>query len=387
MSGIISAIHFTISQGINQYEKVKNIAVMKKFRRFCFGGRQRRYDMSRKKGGTVKTLGAAILAASSAVGKKEKEGPLGDLFDFSDPTDRFGQKTWERSESEMQRIVFSGAAGKLGIGEEDIDAVFAGDLLNQCVGSAYGLLQFDIPYFGLYGACSTCAEGLTLAAMTVSAGLYRRAASVTSSHNASAERQYRNPLEYGGQRPPTAQWTVTGAGAFIVGKACGDASALIADVMPGVVVEKGIKDAANMGAAMAPAAADTVLRYLDENGKKPADFDLIVTGDLGFEGNSILHDMLAVAGAETARTGLLTDCGMMIFDRERQDVHSGGSGCGCSAAVLAAYLLPRLKSGMLKNILFIGTGAMMSPSSTKQGEAIPAVAHLVHLTSPSGGSR
>ena len=387
MSGIISAIHFTISQGINQYEKVKNIAVMKKFRRFCFGGRQRRYDMSRKKGGTVKTLGAAILAASSAVGKKEKEGPLGDLFDFSDPTDRFGQKTWERSESEMQRIVFSGAAGKLGIGEEDIDAVFAGDLLNQCVGSAYGLLQFDIPYFGLYGACSTCAEGLTLAAMTVSAGLYRRAASVTSSHNASAERQYRNPLEYGGQRPPTAQWTVTGAGAFIVGKACGDASALIADVMPGVVVEKGIKDAANMGAAMAPAAADTVLRYLDENGKKPADFDLIVTGDLGFEGNSILHDMLAVAGAETARTGLLTDCGMIIFDRERQDVHSGGSGCGCSAAVLAAYLLPRLKSGMLKNILFIGTGAMMSPSSTKQGEAIPAVAHLVHLTSPSGGSR
>ena len=387
MSGIISAIHFTISQGINQYEKVKNIAVMKKFRRFCFGGRQRRYDMSRKKGGTVKTLGAAILAASSAVGKKEKEGPLGDLFDFSDPTDRFGQKTWERSESEMQRIVFSGAAGKLGIGEEDIDAVFAGDLLNQCVGSAYGLLQFDIPYFGLYGACSTCAEGLTLAAMTGSAGLYRRAASVTSSHNASAERQYRNPLEYGGQRPPTAQWTVTGAGAFIVGKACGDASALIADVMPGVVVEKGIKDAANMGAAMAPAAADTVLRYLDENGKKPADFDLIVTGDLGFEGNSILHDLLAVAGAETARTGLLTDCGMMIFDRERQDVHSGGSGCGCSAAVLAAYLLPRLKSGMLKNILFIGTGAMMSPSSTKQGEAIPAVAHLVHLTSPSGGSR
>ncbi len=387
MSGIISAIHFTISQGINQYEKVKNIAVMKKFRRFCFGGRQRRYDMSRKKGGTVKTPGAAILAASSAVGKKEKEGPLGDLFDFSDPTDRFGQKTWERSESEMQRIVFSDAAGKLGIGEEDIDAVFAGDLLNQCVGSAYGLLQFDIPYFGLYGACSTCAEGLTLAAMTVSAGLYRRAASVTSSHNASAERQYRNPLEYGGQRPPTAQWTVTGAGAFIVGKTCGDASALIADVMPGVVVEKGIKDAANMGAAMAPAAADTVLRYLDENGKKPADFDLIVTGDLGFEGNSILHDLLAVAGAETARTGLLTDCGMMIFDRERQDVHSGGSGCGCSAAVLAAYLLPRLKSGTLKNILFIGTGAMMSPSSTKQGEAIPAVAHLVHLTSPSGGSR
>ena len=380
MSGIISAIHFTISQGINQYEKVKNIAVMKKFRRFCFGGRQRRYDMSRKKGGTVKTLGAAILAASSAVGKKEKEGPLGDLFDFSDPTDRFGQKTWERSESEMQRIVFSGAAGKLGIGEEDIDAVFAGDLLNQCVGSAYGLLQFDVPYFGLYGACSTCAEGLTLAAMTVSAGLYRRAASVTSSHNASAERQYRNPLEYGGQRPPTAQWTVTGAGAFIVGKTCGDASALIADVMPGVVVEKGIKDAANMGAAMAPAAADTVLRYLDENGKKPADFDLIVTGDLGFEGNSILHDLLAVAGAETARTGLLTDCGMIIFDRERQDVHSGGSGCGCAASVLTGYLLNGMREGKWHNLLFCATGALHSPTSLGQGESIPGICHAVAIS-------
>ena len=209
--------------------------------------------MSRKKGGTVRTPGAAILAAASAVGKKEHEGPLGGGFDFFDINDRFGQKTWEKSESEMQRIALSGVIGKLGLNEGVIDAIFAGDLLNQCVGSAYGLLEFDVPYFGLYGACSTAAEGLMLSAMTVSAGLYKKCAAVTSSHNASAERQYRMPLEYGGQRPPTAQWTVTGAGAFIVGKASdGTPGALIEDVMPGVVVEKGIKDASNMGAAMAP---------------------------------------------------------------------------------------------------------------------------------------
>lgn len=341
--------------------------------------------MSRRKGGVIMTPGAAILSASSAVGKKEKEGPLGNGFDYFDPTDRFGGKTWEKSESEMQRTAFAGAMGKLGIAEDSVGALFAGDLLNQCVGSAYGLLDFDIPYFGLYGACSTAAEGLMLAAMTVSGGMLECAAAVTSSHNAAAERQYRSPLEYGGQRPPTAQWTVTGAGAFIVGRASDSAPALIGDVMPGVVVEKGIKDAANMGAAMAPAAADTILRYLDVTGKTPGDFDLIVTGDLGFEGHAILSDLLTVAGVDVSRPGLLDDCGMMIFDRERQDVHSGGSGCGCSAVVLAARILPRIRSGELSEVLFIGTGAMMSPSSTKQGEAIPGVAHLVHLTSPKRG--
>ncbi len=339
--------------------------------------------MSRKKGGTVRTPGAAILGAASAVGKKEHEGPLGGGFDFFDPSDRFGQKTWEKSESEMQRIAFSAAMGKLKLKEDDVDAIFAGDLLNQCVGSAYGLLEFDVPYFGLYGACSTAAEGLMLSAMTVSAGLYRRCAAVTSSHYASAERQYRTPLEYGGQRPPTAQWTVTGSGAFIVGReGDGTPGALIADVLPGVVVEKGIKDAANMGAAMAPAAADTILRYLEDNQKEPGDFDMIVTGDLGSEGLSILGDLLTVSGADVSREGLLEDCGRLIYDATKQDVHSGGSGCGCSAVTLAAYLLPRLQKGSLGEILFIGTGAMMSPSSTKQGEAIPAVAHLVHLRSP-----
>ena len=196
------------------------------------------------------------------------------------------------------------------------------------------------------------------------------------------------PLEYGGQRPPTAQWTVTGAGAFIVGKTSdGTPGALIEDVMPGVVVEKGIKDASNMGAAMAPAAADTILRYLEENNKKPDDFDMIITGDLGSEGLSILGELLTVSGLDVSREGLLEDCGRLIYDTSAQDVHAGGSGCGCSAVTLAAHLLPRLQKGSLRDILFIGTGAMMSPSSTKQGEAIPAVAHLVHLCSPVADKR
>lgn len=343
--------------------------------------------MSRKKGGTLKTAGAVIVTAASAVGKKEHEGPLGDRFDFFDMSDRFGQSTWERSESEMQRIVCAEAMRRAGLDEAGLDAIFAGDLLNQCVGSAYGLLEFDVPYFGLYGACSTAAEGLLLSVLTVGGGYYSYTAAVTSSHNASAERQYRTPLEYGGQRPPTAQWTVTGAAAFIVGRE-GDnitegSAVRIADVMPGVVVEKGIKDAANMGAAMAPAALDTIERYLDENNKLPSDFDMIVTGDLGAEGNSILCELLRADGVDTSGARI-TDCGLMIYARERQDVHSGGSGCGCSAVVLASELLPRLARGELGEILFIGTGAMMSPSSTKQGEAIPAVAHLLHFVSPRG---
>lgn len=331
----------------------------------------------------IKTPGAAILTAASAVGKKEHEGPLGAHFDLFDIADRFGCKTWEQSESEMQRIALSLAVERSGLSEKEIDALFAGDLLNQCVGSAYGLLDFDIPYFGLYGACSTAAEGMALAAMTVSGGFCRSAAAVTSSHNAAAERQYRTPLEYGGQRPPTAQWTVTGSGAFIIGST-GAASRMadIADVMPGIVIERGIKDTANMGAAMAPAAADTLQRYFEASGRKCADFDMILTGDLGFEGHAILCELLEVDGVRCADMTGFEDCGRLIYSKDAQDVHSGGSGCGCSAAVMASYILPQIAAGKLSDVLFVGTGAMMSPSSTKQGEAIPAVAHLVHLVSP-----
>lgn len=331
----------------------------------------------------IDTSGALVLSASSVVGGKEFEGPLGALFDFHDPSDRFGQKTFEKSEGEMQRLVLANAMSKLGVSFSDIDALFAGDLMNQCVSSAYGLLEYDIPYFGLYGACSTAAEGLMLASILVSRGISDLAAAVTSSHNSTAERQYRNPIEYGGQRTPTAQWTVTGAGAFIVG--CeGDAFAEIADVFPGIVVEKGVTDAANMGAAMAPAAADTLLNYFEASGSSPDDYDVIISGDLGREGVLILGELLSASGVDAS--GKLDDCGLMIYDLEAQDVHAGGSGCGCSASVLAASILPKLKRGELRDILFYGTGAMMSPSSLKQGLAIPAIAHLLHFKSL-GGAR
>ena len=220
-----------------------------------------------------------------------------------------------------------------------------------------------------------------LASVLVSRGIADIAAAVTSSHNSAAERQYRNPIEYGGQRTPTAQWTVTGSGAFIVGRS-GDAFAEVAEAFPGIVVEKGMTDAANMGAAMAPAAADTLLNYFEASGSSPDDYDMMISGDLGREGLLILGELLAAWGVDAS--GKLADCGLMIYDLDAQDVHAGGSGCGCSASVLAASILPKLKRGELRNILFYGTGAMMSPSSLKQGLAIPAVAHLLHLRSCGG---
>ncbi len=317
---------------------------------------------------------ASILSSASVVGKYEFEGPLGECFDLHDSTDKFGMSTWELAESEMQRLAFNTALAKLSASEQDIGALFAGDLLNQCVGSSYGLLDFDIPYFGLYGACSTAAEGIMLACATVSAGYFKTAAAVTSSHYCAAERQYRTPIEYGAQRSPTAQWTVTGAGAFMIGR---EGGIRVCEALPGIVVEKGISDASNMGAAMAPAAADTLLRYFRESHLSPSDFDLIVTGDLGIEGGSILCELLASEGLDIKAR--YNDCGSMIYNAKAQDKHSGGSGCGCSAVVLASYICPALESGKYKNVLLVGTGAMMSPASVQQGQAIPAVAHLIRL--------
>ena len=321
----------------------------------------------------------SFISTASAVGKKESEGAVGDCFDIHDKTDRFGKNTWEKAESEMQRLALNVALSKAGLSEKDIDALFAGDLLNQCVGSAYGLLDFDIPYFGLYGACSTAVEGIILASMGVSAGHFDRCAAVTSSHNSSAERQYRAPIEYGSQRAPTAQWTVTGSGAFIIGAE--GKGVRIKEAMPGIVVDKGINDAGNMGAAMAPAVISTLVRYFKASGTSPEDFDLILTGDLGFEGSSILCDLICSEGYDLKNRQ--NDCGMIIYDRERQDMHAGGSGCGCSAVILASYIMPKLLRGELSDILVIGTGAMMSPASIQQGESIPSVAHLVRLQCPS----
>jgi stage V sporulation protein AD len=328
-------------------------------------------------------LEAAIFSSATVVGGKERQGPLGAHFDYYNDNDKFGQETWEKAESEMQRMALAAAMGKAGLDVSDVDVLLAGDLLNQCVGSAYGLLSYDIPYFGLYGACSTCAEGLLLASSLVTGGVASIAAAVTSSHNAAAERQFRSPVEYGGQRPPTGQWTVTGSGAFLLSSIANtDMSpmAYITAGMPGIVIDKGISDANNMGAAMAPAAESTLTRYFTESNTSPEDYDLIVTGDLGFEGGRILCDLMSARGLDISSR--YNDCGMMIFSRNTQDTHCGGSGCGCSAVVLGAYLLPRLMRGELSRILFMATGAMMSPDSVKQGESIPAVAHLLCLEAP-----
>ncbi len=326
-------------------------------------------------------LNASIFSYASAVGKKEFDGPLGQKFDLHDPDGLFGKKTWESAESEMQRMAFAIALSKAKLKDGDVGALFAGDLLNQCVGSAYGLLSFDVPYFGLYGACSTSAESLLLASMTVTLGAYKICGAVTSSHYCSAERQYRTPIEYGAQRPPTAQWTVTGAGAFLVGSPEDHPDGVrITAGMPGKAQDYGINDANNMGAAMAPAARDTLHRYFASTGASPEDYDKIVTGDLGFEGGSILCELMRADGIELSER--YADCGQMIYHKKEQDVHGGGSGCGCAASVLAAHVLPTLRSGEWKRILFLATGAMMSPDLIKQGENIPSIAHLIELESP-----
>lgn len=332
--------------------------------------------------GDIIRTAAEIFSSASVVGGKESAGPLGELFDLRDPTDRFGMKTWEKAESEMQRMALNTALAKAGRCAEDVDALFAGDLLNQCVGSAYGLQSFGIPYIGLYGACSTCAESLLLASLTVSYGICNVAAAVTSSHYCSAERQYRTPLEYGAQRAPTAQWTVTGAGAFLVRgvedeQQSDQGRAVVHRCVIGRVQDSGVADAANMGAAMAPAALDTLCRFFEETRMSPDDYDLIVTGDLGHEGGDILCSLMRAEGYEIG--SVYNDCGRMIYDREGQDVHGGGSGCGCSAVVLSADLLPRIQRGELSRILFLATGAMMSPDSLKQGEKVLAVAHLLEI--------
>lgn len=321
-------------------------------------------------------LRAKICAWATAVGRKESEGPLGSCFDLKDPTDKFGQKTWEAAESEMQRRTLALALQRRELKPEAIDLLFAGDLLNQCVASAYGLLEYPIPYCGIYGACSTSAEGILLAGMAVSGGNARWACAVTSSHNCAAERQYRTPVEYGAQRSPTAQWTVTGAGAFLIGREAED-GVPIARGMVGIPRDSGVRDVANMGGAMALAAADTIRRFFAESGTVPEDYDRIITGDLGYEGGAILCDLLKADGIDLCAR--YSDCGQLIFDRDRQDVHAGGSGCGCAAVTLGGYLLPRLWEGVEKRILFLPTGALMSPDSIKQGRTIPAVAHLVEL--------
>lgn len=316
-----------------------------------------------------------IYEFAAVCGKKEGEGPLGDRFDKVFNDNALGETTWEKSESRLQTVACQTVFKKAGLSAPDIDVMFAGDLLNQCVGSAYGLRELSIPFYGLYGACSTMAESLSLAALFIDAEIARRTLSVTSSHFCSSERQFRFPLEYGGQRTPTAQWTATASGAVILSADKG--APYIHAVCTGKIKDLGITDANNMGAAMSPAAADTIRTYLDDTHTAPADYDMIFTGDLGAVGTELLYELLQKDSIDLS--GRHNDCGLMLFDRETQDVHAGASGCGCSAGVLCSHILPEMRAGKLKNILFVATGALMSPTSVQQGESIPGIAHLVHL--------
>ena len=318
-----------------------------------------------------------ITAWASAAGKKESEGPLAQSFDVIGKDPFFGQKTWEQGEKRLQQLALEALLKKAGLARSDLDVVLSGDLLNQCIGSSFSLRNTGIPHLGLYGACSTMAESLLVASMAVSGGFADRAVAMTSSHFASSERQYRFPLGYGGQRTPTAQWTVTGAGAALV---CAEGDGpIIESCTIGTITDLGITDANNMGAAMAPAAYSTICAHFDDLGNKPEDFDMIVTGDLGAVGLEMLQELARLDGLSLG--GRLADCGTMIFDPARQDVHAGGSGCGCSAITLCGSLLDKLKDGKLKRILFCGTGALLSPTSTQQGLPIPAVCHAVSICS------
>ena len=321
-----------------------------------------------------------ITAWASVAGKKEAEGPLGHTFDVKCRDAYFGQKTWEQAEKQMQKLALRKLTEKAGISQSELDLVFSGDLLNQCIGSSFTLRNTGVPHLGLYGACSTMAESLLLASMAVGGGFAETVAAMTSSHFASSERQYRFPLGYGGQRTPTSQWTVTGSGAALV---CAKGSGpRITACTVGTVTDLGIKDANNMGAAMAPAAYATIRAHFDDMKTGPEDFSLIVTGDLGQLGKEMLLELAKRDGISLG--GKLTDCGTLVFDNTKQDVHSGGSGCGCSAITLCGYLLEQLKSCKLKKILFCGTGALLSPTSTQQGLPIPGVCHGVCIE---GGQR
>ena len=310
---------------------------------------------------------------ANAAGKKESEGPLSYTYDIKSTDTKWGQPTWEQSEKYMQQLVLRKLMEKSNLKKQLPDLVISGDLLNQCIGSSFSLRNTGIPHLGLYGACSTMAEGLLTASIAVGGGFVENAAVITSSHFASAERQYRFPLGYGGQRTPTSQWTVTGSGAALV---CNSGiGPKITSCTIGTVCDLGITDANNMGAAMAPAARETIITHFSDLNTRPEDYDLIVTGDLGQLGQDLLQKLLKRDGFDCEER--LMDCGIAVFDAKKQDVHSGGSGCGCSAITLCGYLLDLLSTRKINKILFCGTGALLSPTTSQQGLPIPGICHAV----------
>lgn len=320
-----------------------------------------------------------VTGNGAVVGKKEGEGPLKDEFDKIYDDEFCGQKTFEKGETEMQKTAIQKALEKANESAENVNLTFAGDLLNQCIGSSFGLRDLGTPFAGLYGACSTMALSLALASVLIDSGAVGLAVAATSSHFCSAERQYRYPLEYGGQRTPASQWTVTGAGAAVI-KGHVSGSPRIDAVIFGKIADYGVTDQNNMGAAMAPAAAETVSSFLWDTGTSPSDYDIILTGDLGKIGSRLFTQLMKTE-YNTDVSAVHKDCGTMIFDLENQDVHAGGSGCGCSAAVLCSYIINRLRTKELNRVLFVATGALLSPTSMLQGESIPGIAHGVLLSS------
>lgn len=314
-----------------------------------------------------------IISSANIVGTKEGEGPLKAYFDVIGGDDTFGQNTWEEAESTLQKEAFTMAVGKAKKKAEEIRYLFSGDLLGQTIATSFGLMDFKVPLFGLYGACSTCGEALSLGAMCVAAGYADYVAAMTSSHFASAEKQFRFPLEYANQRPASATWTVTGSAAFILGKE--KAKTKITGITTGVIEDYGIKDSMNMGAAMAPAARSVIKQHFEDFGRKPDFYDRIITGDLGTVGRDILVDLLKEDGYDIA--SVHRDCGIEIFDGERQGTGCGGSGCGCSAVTLSSYFLKQVERGELKRILFVPTGALLSTVSFNEGMTVPGIAHAV----------
>ncbi len=315
-----------------------------------------------------------ILQTASSVGKKEGEGNLTPFYDNIFQDAYLGEKSWEKAESKLLKTNLKTLLEKANESPENIDIVFGGDLLNQCISSNYGLLDFHIPFLGLYGACSTFVEGMILAAMAVHGNYAQKAIALTSSHFCSSERQFRFPLEYGGQRTPTSQWTVTGSGAALIAKG-GEIEITHATI--GRIIDYGISDINNMGAAMAPAAIETIRRHFQDRNLPNDYFDLVVTGDLGSVGKQITQQQLKNYGLDLEDRYI--DCGDKIFDKEKQDAHAGGSGCGCCASVFSGWLYYLLRTGKCRRILLTATGALMSPTSSFQGESIPGIAHCISI--------
>lgn len=322
---------------------------------------------------------AAYISGSGAIaGSKESQGPIADEIDALSTDDKFGMDSWEAAESYLQKEAVRIVLEKTGTDKREIRYLFAGDLLGQSIASSFGLLDYEIPHFGLYGACSTCGESLSLGSMVIGTGLASKVICVTSSHFASAEKEFRFPLEYGAQRPKSSTWTVTGSGAFLLTEERTTAAlAKVTEITTGRIIDLGIKDNSNMGCAMAPAAADTIYQHMQDFGRAPQDYDKIITGDLGQVGSQALCDLLAGKGIDIADRHM--DCGTTIFDIEKQDVGSGGSGCGCAAVTLASHILPRIKSGEWQRVLFLPTGALLSKTSFNEGLAVPGIAHAVVL--------